>query len=91
MINVPFTDGFTIDGQVEKRSKQVKADTSTWDLDRMTDELWHDLQGKASLQAIRQVLTDVSLKYQDARVQIYVPIFVRRRAMEILRLQMDEQ
>jgi hypothetical protein len=57
----------------------------------MTDELWHDLQGKASLQAIRQVLTDVSLKYQDARVQIYVPIFVRRRAMEVLRLQMDER
>ncbi len=76
--------------QVENRSKQAKVDTSVWDLDKMAGELWQDFQGTVSLQMIRQVLTSVSLRYQEARVQTYVPIFVRQRAVDILRREMDE-
>jgi len=72
------------ENQVAGLYRLAEVEASAWDLDGMTDQLWHDLEGRVSLQMIRRVLTDVSLRYQDARVLTYVPIFVRRQAMEIL-------
>ena len=59
-----------------------------YDLDKITDEIWHDLYGKVDQQAICQAITLASQKYQDATILNFIPIFVRRDAMEILRRNM---
>jgi hypothetical protein len=55
------------------------------DLAALTEELWDDLGGEVDRQTIRRVLTEVVGTYQDARITTFVPIFVRRDALEILR------
>jgi hypothetical protein len=54
-------------------------------LEALTEELWGDLHGRVERQAIHQVLTEVASKYRDARILTFVPIFVRRDALRILR------
>jgi hypothetical protein len=56
-----------------------------WDLEALTEELWGNLHGEVERQAIHQVLTEVATRYRDARIQTFVPIFVRRDALRILR------
>ena len=70
--------------KVKMLPKQAEEGAPGWDLDETIDRLWHDLQGKVNRQAIREVLADVLPQYQDARILTYVPIFVRRDALEIL-------
>ena len=55
------------------------------DLEALTEELWVDLNGEVDRHAIRQVLTEVAPTYREARITTFVPIFVRRDALEILR------
>jgi hypothetical protein len=55
------------------------------DLGVLTEELWGTLAGAVDRQTIRQVLAEVEPKYRDARIPTFVPIFVRRDALAILR------
>jgi hypothetical protein len=55
------------------------------DLEALTEELWVDLAGEVDRPTIRQVLTEVAPRYSDARIMTFVPVFVRREALEILR------
>jgi hypothetical protein len=55
------------------------------DLAALTEDLWDDLGGEVDRQTIRRVLTEVVLTYREARITTFVPIFVRRDALEILR------
>jgi hypothetical protein len=55
------------------------------DLDAMTDTLWEELHGSVDRLVIGQVLTEIVPRYREARIMTFVPIFVRRDALAILR------
>lgn len=49
------------------------------------ESIWKDLGGKVPPEEIQQAVADVSSEFQDARITQFVPIFVRRRAIDQLK------
>ena len=68
----------------EPHSMKAEAGASIVDLDELTDRIWRDLQGQVDQSKIRQVLIDLKPKYQEARILTFIPILMRRSAIEIL-------
>lgn len=58
--------------------------------DSIIDEVWQDLNRQLSREQIGRTVAEISLAYQDATVTAFVPIFVRREAVERLRRQLTE-
>ena len=56
-----------------------------WDIDGMTEELFHELNGTISKPTVEWVLSNLFANYEDAPVKSFVPIIVRRRAKDLLR------
>jgi hypothetical protein len=71
------------------RSKLVNcADNKTqvdWDEDSITEQIWSDLKGVVTHLTIQEVLKEVIPRYEEARIQTFVPIFIRRDAVDRLR------
>jgi|GEM_PF-6721724 hypothetical protein len=63
----------------------MKAGVSIVDLEGLIELIWHDLNGQVDQAKIRQVLVDLQPKYREARILTFVPILIRRNAIEILR------
>lgn len=61
-----------------------------WDEGALVDQIWNDLDGRVTRSAIRRVLTEIIPRYESAHVQTYVPIFVRKEAVERLRSGLAE-
>jgi hypothetical protein len=55
------------------------------DLDVLTDALWEEMHGSVDRPVIRQVLAEIVPRYREAHILTFVPIFVRRDALRILR------
>ena len=55
-----------------------------WNVDTIANQIFRDLNGTMTLSTIHEVLKDVIPKYESARIQIYVPIFIRRDAVNQL-------
>ena len=62
----------------------LRATLAAFDVDQMTEQVWRELGGKVSREAVQQVVSDVVPRYQDARILSYVPIFVRQDALRAL-------
>ena len=58
--------------------------------DSIIEKVWQDLDGQLSREQIGQTVTEIALKYQDATVQAFVPIFIHRQAVERLKRQLNE-
>jgi hypothetical protein len=71
----------------ETQPIQVEAEVSIVDLEKLTEGICQDLQGQVDQTIVRQVLVDLLPKYQAARVLTFVPILIRRDALEILGYQ----
>ena len=69
----------------ESLSMKIEAQASIVNLEEMTDSVWLELHGTVDTNRIRHVLIDLLLKYQDARILTFLPILMRRDAIEILR------
>ena len=69
---------------VKHRSMRVKGLASIVDLEELTESVWCDLHGTEDPRRIRHVLVDLLLKYKDARILTFLPILMRRDAIEIL-------
>jgi hypothetical protein len=52
--------------------------------DSLVEKLWNELNGQVSRQQITLAVREIAAQFQDARVTTFVPIFVRRRALEQL-------
>ena len=55
------------------------------DIQAMTEELCREMQGTVSRVAVERTLTTLFARYEDAPVQLFVPILVRRQAKDLLR------
>ena len=70
---------------VEPLSMKAEAGVSIVDLDELAERIWRDLHGQVDQSKIRQVLVDLKPKYQEARILTFIPLLMRRNAIEILR------
>jgi hypothetical protein len=56
-----------------------------WDLETITEQILSDLDGAFTPSKVQEVLKEVATNYEDARVQSFVPIFIRRDVVKRLR------
>jgi hypothetical protein len=56
-----------------------------WDVDTITEQVFGDLNGTVARSTIQEVIKEVIPKYEGARIQTFVPIFIRRDAVDQLR------
>ncbi len=56
-----------------------------WDVDTITEQIFGDLNGSVARSTIQEVIKDVIRKYAGARIQTFVPIFIRRDAVDQLK------
>ena len=53
--------------------------------DVLVEAIWHELDRQLPLKRVRCVVAEIALGFQDATVKTFLPIFVRRSALEQLR------
>jgi hypothetical protein len=68
----------------ENEKTKVNFDELIEALDKLTEQLWHELGGKVSLQRVREVVAETATEYYGATVTQYIPLLVRRGAAERL-------
>ncbi|KPK43393.1 MAG: hypothetical protein AMJ65_05940 [Phycisphaerae bacterium SG8_4] len=56
-----------------------------WSVETIAEQIFRDLNGTVSLATIQEVLKEVVAKYESARIQTYVPIFIHRDAIKRLK------
>lgn len=56
-----------------------------WNMDLMAEQIFGDLHGAITRATIQEILDEVAREYSRARVQIFVPIFIRRETEKRLR------
>ena len=60
-----------------------------WNLDDLIEETWRELKGEVPRSRIREVIIDLADRYEDAKVKAFIPIMIRRQAVELLREERD--
>jgi hypothetical protein len=56
-----------------------------WSVETIAEQIFSDLNGAFTRSTIQEVLKEVIPKYETARIQTYVPIFIRRDAVNQLK------
>lgn len=52
----------------------------------LIDDIWRDLDGRIDRDQIREVATKVAREFVDSTVTSFIPLFIRRRTYERLKL-----
>jgi len=56
-----------------------------WDVETIIAQIRRDLNGNVSSSMIQEVLNEVIPKYKSARIQAFVPIFIHRDVVKLLK------
>lgn len=56
--------------------------------DALVETLWKDLDGRVARQQIVTEVSRIAARFEKATVTAYVPIFIRRQALELLRSEL---
>ena len=56
-----------------------------WDVGTVTEQIFGELYGTVARSTIQEVINEVIPKYRNARIQMFVPIFIRRDAVDQLK------
>jgi hypothetical protein len=56
-----------------------------WDVEAIIAQIRRDLNGSVTLSMIQEVFNEVIPKYESARIQTFVPIFIHRDAVKRLK------
>jgi hypothetical protein len=69
----------------EPQTVQTLANQLGVDLNKLTEGICDDLQETVKPADVTQLLAMLLPQYQDARIQTFIPILLRREAIKILR------
>ena len=58
--------------------------------DVLIEAIWLELKKQPPRDRVRSVVAEIALGYQDAAVKTFLPILVRRQALERLRQELNE-
>jgi hypothetical protein len=71
-------------------NRRVVSSYPDWDVETLIEKIRNDLGGTVSRSPIRQVVMEIIPRYESARIQTYVPIFVHKETVERLRVGLAE-
>ena len=71
--------------ELELSENVVYSIQGDWDVDTVTEQIYGELNGTASRSTIQKAIEDIIPKYEAAHVQTFVPIFIRRDAVDQLK------
>ena len=58
------------------------------DLGEIAQSIWRDLDDEDfPFDRVRQVTDEVAASFADSKIRTYVPVFIRKRALEVLNLK----
>ena len=60
-----------------------------WNIDTIGNEIFHDLNGSVNISVIQETLKGIIPRYENARIQTYIPILIRREAEKLLQAMQD--
>ena len=60
-------------------------DNGEWDIEDLTEQIWNELDGEFARSTIHEIVENVIPEYENARIQTFVPIFIRRDTLLRLR------
>jgi hypothetical protein len=61
------------------------ADMGSGHVDKaLVESIWKALDGRVDRRHIRQAILEAEAGYQNATVQTFIPIFIRRKVLEML-------
>ena len=72
------------DSELKLRNDSVSKNNTDRNNDKIANEILHDLNGCVNLSIIQETLMEVIPGYESAPIQKYVPIFIRRDAVNRL-------
>ena len=72
------------DGANNLKNPVFNSDRSDWDVDEIVRQVSTDLNGSVPQASIQQTVTRLLASFADAPVKTFVPIFVRREALDLL-------
>jgi ribosomal protein L12E/L44/L45/RPP1/RPP2 len=55
-----------------------------WTVDTIADQIFRILKGSVTRETILQIVNQVAPRYEDARIQIFVPILIQRDVIDEL-------
>jgi len=58
--------------------------------DMLVEAIWRELERQSPRERVRCVVAEIANGFQDAKVKTFLPIFIRRRAIERLKHEMNE-
>jgi hypothetical protein len=59
-------------------------DMNEWNPDDLIEETWRELKGEVPRSRIREVVTELANRYENAKVKAFIPILIRRQVIELL-------
>ena len=73
------------ESELKLGNNAVSKTQADWNVDTIAEQIFSDLNGAFTRSKIQEVLKEVVPKYESARIQLYVPIFIRRDAVNQLK------
>jgi len=73
------------DSELKLKNESISKTKTDWDIDKIAHEILRDLNGSVTLSVIQKTLERVIPRYESARIQTFVPIFIRREAVKRLK------
>ncbi len=73
----------------ENRGMINDADVADLVDDPVIEAIWSDLDGRVDREQVREVALNVAQEFADATVTSFIPLFIRRRTYERLKLLID--
>ncbi len=74
--------------QLNNRNLAGHNDTLDWDKDGAVEQIWKDMDGMVARATIEQVVSEVALRFDVARIKTFIPIFVHRETVERLKAEL---
>ena len=74
------------DSELKLRNDSENKNNTDWNIDKIANEILSDLNGSVTLSVIQETLEQVIPRYESARIQTYVPIFIRREAVKRMQI-----
>ena len=64
---------------------ESKSDRGNWDFEALIEQICIEMAGAVDRTAVEKIVKEMACRYQDVRVKAFVPIFIKRDAVDLLR------
>ena len=75
----------------QRGAKTNQHETSKDGDNALVERVWRELEGQVARDRVSRVIAEVGIAYQDAQVQVFVPILIHRQALERLKAYLKKE